>query len=105
MPQFDTDDLAAFFDAASFGETATYQPVAGGSLTVTVILRRQKDRIQMGESVLLADMNTAQVRASEVAAVNDGDQIVVGGVTYLVRGGRLADASGQIWTLDLERQS
>lgn len=105
MPQFDADDLAAFFDAASFGEAATYLPAAGGSLSVTAILRRQRDRVDMGGSVLLTDLNTAMVRASEVAAVVDGDQIVIAGVTFVVRGGRLADATGQIWTLDLERQS
>jgi hypothetical protein len=90
----------ATFDA--FGIDAVCTPAAGNPVPVRVFARRPDTIVGFGETRIHAETATFEVRASEVASPRPGDQLVVGGETFIVQGepGR-RDPEGLVWSLDV----
>jgi hypothetical protein len=71
---------------AAFGIDAVYTPVGGVPVPVRVIARRPDTIVGFGETRIHAETATFEVRTSEVVSPRSGDQLTVGGETFIVQG-------------------
>jgi hypothetical protein len=98
--------MTVFADAvdatfAAFGIDATYTPAGGEPVPVRAIARRLDTIIGFGETRIHAETATFEVRASEVASPRPGDQLTVGGETFVLQGEPARrDPDRLVWTLD-----
>ena len=87
---------------AAFGIDAVYTPTGGEPVPVRVIARRPDTIIGFGETRIHSETTTFEVRASEVADPRPGDQLSVGGETFVVQGEPdRRDPDRLVWTLDV----
>jgi hypothetical protein len=87
---------------AAFGIDATYTPAGGDPVSVWVIARRPDTIVGFSETRILAETATFEVRASEVASPRMGDQLTVGGDTFVIQGEpERRDPDRLVWTLDV----
>jgi hypothetical protein len=78
---------------------STRQPVS-----VRVIARRPDAIVGFGDTRIHAETATFELRASEVANPRSGDQLTVGGESFVVQGEPdRRDPDRLVWTLDLRR--
>ena len=85
---------------AAFGIDAVYTPAGGEPVPVRVIARRPDTIVGFGETRIHAETATFEVRASEVASPRPGDQLTVGGETFVVQGEpERRDPDRLVWTL------
>jgi hypothetical protein len=68
------------------GSTPVYTPAGGNPVTVRVIARRPDTIIGFGETRIHTETATFEVRTSEVANPRPGDQLTLGGDTFVVQG-------------------
>jgi hypothetical protein len=90
-------------DFRTFGEAATYAPVAGDPVAVTVIRRRPDLEVQAFQTTLVRPTTVLDVRVSEVADPAAGDVVTLtgSGESFKVQGRpERRDSLGLIWTLD-----
>ena len=87
---------------AAFGIDAVYTPAAGGDpVSVRVIARRPDTIVGFGETRIHAETATFELRASEVPSPGPGDQLTVGGESFVVQGEpERRDPDGRVWHLD-----
>jgi hypothetical protein len=71
---------------AAFGIDAVYTPARGDPVGVRVIARRPDAILGFGETRIHAETATFEARASEVASPRPGDQLTVGGETFVIQG-------------------
>jgi hypothetical protein len=71
---------------AAVGIDATYTPAGGEPVSVRVIARRPDTIVGFGETRIYAERATFELRASEVANPRPGDQLAVGGETFVIQG-------------------
>jgi hypothetical protein len=87
---------------AAFGIDAVYTPAGGESLPVRVTARSPDTIVGFGATRVHAETATFEVRASEVANPRPGDQLTVGGETFMVQGEpERRDPDRLVWTLDM----
>jgi hypothetical protein len=87
---------------AAFGIDATYTPMDGEPLPVRAIARRPDTIVGFGETRIHAETATFEVRASEVANPRPGDQLTVGGETFVIQGEPARrDPDRLVWSLDV----
>ena len=87
---------------AAFGIDATYTPAGGEPVSVRVIPRRPDTIVGFGETRIYTETTTFEIRASEVAKPHVGDQLTVGGETFVVQGEpERRDPDRLVWTLDV----
>lgn len=70
---------------AALGIDATYTPAGGEPVPVRVIARRPDTIVGFGDTRIHAETATFEVRASEILSPRAGDQLTVGGQTFVVR--------------------
>jgi len=95
-------ELAIFFDVDDFGIAATYTPVGGQPRTVNGIFdnpQASRNATDLLDVTIPAPQFVC--RTSDVASVAEGDALVIGGVSYIIRV-TLTDGTG-VSTLLLER--
>jgi voltage-gated potassium channel Kch len=95
-------ELAIFFGVDDFGTAATYTPVGGAAVTVNGIFdnpQASRNATDLLDVTIPAPQFVC--RTSDVANVAEGDSLVVGGVSYIIRV-TLTDGTG-VSTLLLER--
>lgn len=95
-------ELAIFFDVDDFGTAATYTPVGGAAVTVNGIFdnpQASRNATEMLDITIPAPQFVC--RTSDVANVAEGDGLVIGGVSYIIRV-TLTDGTG-VSTLLLEK--
>jgi voltage-gated potassium channel Kch len=95
-------ELAIFFGVDDFGTAATYTPVGGQARTVNGIFdnpQASRNATDLLDVTIPAPQFVC--RTSDVANVAEGDSLVVGGVSYIIRV-TLTDGTG-VSTLLLER--
>lgn len=95
-------ELAIFFDVDDFGTAATYTPVGGAASTVNGIFdnpQASRNATDLLDITIPAPQFVC--RTSDVASVAEGDSLVVGGVSYIIRV-TLTDGTG-VTTLLLEK--
>jgi voltage-gated potassium channel Kch len=95
-------ELAIFFEVDDFGAAATYTPVGGAAVTVNGIFddpQASRNATDMLDITIPAPQFVC--RTSDVPNVAEGDSLVVGGVSYIIRV-TLTDGTG-VSTLLLER--
>jgi hypothetical protein len=86
---------------AVFGIDATYTPAGGDPVGVRVIARRPDTIVGFGETRIHTETATFEVRGSEVASPRLGDQLTVGGETFVVQGEpKRRDPDRLVWTVD-----
>ena len=96
-------ERAIFFDIEGFGSTATYTPSGGSPVSVNGIYEDDYEQIDAGGSFGVAGSSPMfQCSTSDVANAAEGDSLVVGGVTYIVRV-VMEDGTG-VTMLQLEKQ-
>ena len=76
--------VAATF--AAFGIDATYTPAGGEPVSVRVIAMRPDTVVGFGDTHIHAETVTFEVRASEVVSPRQGDQLTIGGDTFVIQG-------------------
>jgi hypothetical protein len=87
---------------AAFGIDAVYAPAGGDPVGVRVIARRPDTIVGFGETRIHAETATFELRASEVGSPRPGDQLTVGGETFVVQGDpERPDPDQLVWTLDV----
>jgi len=87
---------------AAFGIDAVYTPGGGDPVGVRVIARRPDTIVGFGDTRIHAETAVFEVRASEVASPRPGDQLTVGGGTFVIQGEpERRDPDGLVWTLDV----
>ena len=88
---------------ADFGIDSAYTPVGGGTVTVKGIFDNDYQAYDAGGSVSFAvQVPRFFCQTSSMPAAQEGDQIVVGGVTYIIRVA-MPDGTGMT-ELALEKQ-
>jgi hypothetical protein len=86
---------------AALGIEAVYTPTAGDPIPVRVIAGRPDTIVGFGETRIHAEAATFEVRVSEVANPRPGDQLTVGGDTFVIQGEpERRDPDRLVWTLD-----
>lgn len=70
----------------AFGIEAVFTPAGGEPVSVRVIARRPDAIVGFGETRIYTETATFEVRASEIADPQAGDQLAVGGETFIVQG-------------------
>jgi len=86
---------------AAFGIEATYRPDGGAPVGVRVIARRPDAIVGFGETRIRAETATFELRASEVADPRPGDQLAVGGESFVIQGEpEQRDPARLVWALD-----
>jgi hypothetical protein len=89
---------------AALGIGALYTPAGGEPVLVRVIARRPDTIVGFGETRVHTETAIFEVRASEIAAPRPGDQLTVGGDTFVVQGEpERRDPDRLVWTLDVRR--
>jgi hypothetical protein len=89
---------------AAFGIDAVYTPTGGELVPARIIARRPDTIVGFGETRVHAETATFEVRASEVASPRPGDQLTVGGDTFIVQGEpERRDPNRLVWTLNVRR--
>jgi hypothetical protein len=87
---------------AAFGIDAFYAPAGGEPVSVRVIAKRPDAIVGFGETRIHVETATFEVRASEVANPRSGDQLTVGGKTFMVQGEpEQRDPDRLVWNLDV----
>ena len=88
---------------AAFGIDAVYTPAGGGEpISVRIIAKRPDEIIGFGETRIHAETTTFEVRASEVSSPGPGDQLTVGGESFVIQGEpERRDPDRLVWTLDV----
>jgi hypothetical protein len=71
---------------AAFGIEAIYTPAGGEPVSLRVIARRPDAIVGFGDTRIHAETATFEVRASEVASPRPGDQLTLGGESFVVQG-------------------
>lgn len=90
-----TEDLTSFFDTGDFAIAATYD----GTATVNIIF----DNAYI-DAVGISSVNpVAYARASDIPAAGVGKNLVVSGITYVIRNREPQD-DGAVVLLQLEKQ-
>jgi hypothetical protein len=85
----------------AFAINAVYTPAGGEPVSVRVIAKRPDTIVGFGETRILTETATFEVRASEVASPRPDDQLVVDGQTFVVRGEpERRDPDRLVWSLD-----
>ncbi|PZP83836.1 MAG: hypothetical protein DI582_10190 [Azospirillum brasilense] len=82
------------------GMAATYRPVIGDTVLVTVIPKRPDEYIGLGASTVQAETVLFDVRASEVEAPRESDIVSYLGTDYRVIGEPRRDIHRLVWTLE-----
>jgi hypothetical protein len=101
--------MTVFADAvdatfAAFGIDAVYTPSGGDPVGLRVIARRPDAIVGFGETRIHAETATFEARASEVASPRPGDQLTVGGETFVIQGEpERRDPDGLVWQMDVRR--
>jgi hypothetical protein len=87
---------------AAFGIGALYMPANGDPLGVRVLAKRPDAIVGFGETRIHAQIATFELRASEVANPRPGDQLALGGESFVVQGEpERRDPDRLVWTLDV----
>jgi hypothetical protein len=87
---------------AAFGVDALYTPAGGEPTPVRVITRRPDTIVGFGGTRIHTEGATFEVRASEVADPRPGDQLSVGGDTFVIQGEpERRDPDRLVWSLDM----
>jgi hypothetical protein len=88
---------------AAFGIDGLYAPAGGEPVGVRVIPRRPDAIVGFGETRIHAETATFEVRAREVVSPRRGDQLTVGGETFIVQGEpERRDPDRLVWTLNVK---
>jgi hypothetical protein len=91
---------------AAFGVYALYTPAGGEPIPVRIIARRPDTIVGFGETRIHAEAATFEVRASEVANPRPGDQLTIGGESFVVQGEpERRDPDRLVWSLDVRPAS
>ena len=87
---------------AVFGIDALSTPPSGEPVSVRVIARRPDTIVGFGDTRIHAETATFELRANEVESPRPGDQLTVGGQTFVVQGEpERRDSDRLVWTLDV----
>jgi hypothetical protein len=76
---------------------------AGGAdpgLPVRVILRRPDRIVEYGDTRIVSETVSIDIRTSDVAAPKPGDSIDVDGTIYIIQGEPIGDAEHLVWTIN-----
>lgn len=86
---------------AAFGIDAVYSPQSGDPLNIRVVSKQKDQSIAFDMTRVSVSSRIFEVRIAELASPQDGDSLVVNGVTYLVQGEpQSLDIDRLVWTLD-----
>lgn len=94
--------MTAIFADPNMATDAVYMPQ--GSVphqTVRVILSRPDAMRDYGESRILVDTISIEVRQTDVGVPRDGDVYVINGRPYVQQGEAMEDALQLVWTIGL----
>ena len=97
-------DLAAvFFNPDDFATTVTYTQKGGVAKSVPMIIDYGTGDGGQGTDELNTDA-TAEVMASDIALVKEGDAILIGAKNWIVDFGKLMD-DGLVWRVWMSRDT
>lgn len=82
------------------GMAATYRPVIGDTVLVTVIPKRPDEYIGLGASTLHSETVLFDVRVSEVQTPKESDIFTYLGTDYRVIGEPRRDIHRLVWTME-----
>ena len=91
--------IDALFADPHLAADGTFTPDGGLPVLVRVIVRRPDRIMAFGDARLASDSAMFDLRVSEVASPRPGDQLEVGGQSYVVFGEPVRDAERLVWTV------
>ncbi|MDZ3838712.1 MAG: hypothetical protein U0S49_15190 [Rhodospirillales bacterium] len=77
---------------------------ADPGLPVRVILRRPDRIVEYGDTRILTETVSIDIRTSDVAAPRAGDSIDVDGTIYIIQGEPIGEAERLVWTINARPQ-
>lgn len=81
-----TDDMAVFYNADEFADTAVYSPVTGDDVSTEVIVDHDVLVQADGYDATMATLGTTvTAQVADVGAPSRGDTFAVGSTTYTVQ--------------------
>jgi hypothetical protein len=87
---------------AAFGMDAVYTPAGGDPVGVRVIARRPDTIVGFGDTRIHTETATFELRASDAANPRPGDQVAVGGDTFVIQGEpERRDPDRLVWSVDV----
>lgn len=96
-------ERSIFFGADDFGVAATYTPAGGVAKSVNGIFDNNHAPVDVGGQVPFSvSAPQFHCRTSDITGVENGDSLVVSGVSYIIRD-IMPDGTG-LTILDLEKQ-
>lgn len=101
-----SEERAAQFDQAGFGEAALYKAGGlGAGVAVTVIPKQPQESWRSGAGGISAAARSLLVRVSEVANLVRGDTFVIAGTTWRVEAPRRYGRDRALWHAELSTVS
>ena len=79
-------ERSAFLSTDDFGQSATFTPSGGSSSTISGIFDAADGLVDLGGRVgITSDSPQFHCRTSDVSSAAEGDALVTGSVTYVIR--------------------
>ena len=79
-------ERSVFLSTDDFGQAATFTPAGGGSSTISGIFDAADGLVDLGGRVgITSDRPQFVCRTSDVSSAAEGDALVTGSVTYVIR--------------------
>jgi hypothetical protein len=77
---------------------------AGKGVPIRVILRRPDRIVEYGETRILAETVSIDIRTSDVAVPKPRDSIEADGTIYIIQGEPIGDTERLVWTINARPQ-
>lgn len=94
--------IAALFVDPVLAKAAEYLPKGSlGGWPVRVIAKQPDTITSFGDARLHSSTTLFEVQVAEVPTPKIGDQLTVGGLSYVIQSEPVADSERLVWTLDM----
>lgn len=96
--------IDALFADPNLALDGVYRAAGAPGVPVRVILRRPDQIVAYGDTRIVSETVSIDIRTSEVAAPRAADSIDVDGTSYIIQGQPVRDPERLVWTINARRQ-
>lgn len=93
--------MAMAFTDPNVSRAAWYRDASGQYSEVRVVLRRPDEQVSFGAGHLVVETVVADVRVSDVADPQPGDEVLIDEETFVVQGAPQRKSARLVWRMEL----